>query len=463
MLKPVSLSPFRLSSLLRLEKDPKLALQLFLNPNPNRHPNHTPWSLKPFRYSLLSYDLIIAKLGRAKMFDELDQILSRLKLETRFSPTEIIFCNIITYYSRARLPEKALVMYDQIPSFRCRRSVKSLNTLLNGLLTCSEFDKMRRIFLGIERLACPDAATYNIMMNASRALGDLDCAWKLLDEMRERGVQPNEVTFSTLICALCEGLKLKEALKLKRDMLRDYKVRPGYYVYASLIKGLCGMDELTLAVKLKDEMLENKMEMKPAIYTTLIRSLFRSGRKAEASEILEEMKRNGCRPDAVTYNALITGSCEERDFELALRLLGEMNEKGLKPDCVTYNILIHGYCKERKLSEAVDLFEDMPRLGCEPDVISHRILLDGLLDDQRLEGAAALLDEMIFKGYSPHSATTSRFVDLLLQQGNEGLLLIVLNSLAKGNLVDPKSWNMAVSTVCENDEPLNLCDIVECS
>lgn len=33
---------------------------------------------KPFRYNLRHYDLIIAKLSRAKMFDEMQQILHQL-------------------------------------------------------------------------------------------------------------------------------------------------------------------------------------------------------------------------------------------------------------------------------------------------------------------------------------------------------------------------------------------------
>ncbi|XP_021769765.1 putative pentatricopeptide repeat-containing protein At1g53330 [Chenopodium quinoa] len=447
-LKPFS--PFRLSALLRQQKDPKLALNLFLNPNSNN---------KPYPYSLLSYDLIITKLGRAKMFDELELILSKLKLETRFTPTEIIFCNVITYYAQARLPERALHVFDEIPSFRCPRTVKSLNTLLNGLLICREFDKLERVFVGIDWFASPDVCSYNIMINSYRVRNDMESAWKMFDEMRERRVRPNEVTFSTLITGLCASLKVKEALRLKKDMTRVYNVEPTFYVYASLIKGFCEIKELNLAFKLKDEMLEKNVEVDSAIYTTLISGLFKVGRKDEVVVVLEEMKRIGCLPNTVTYNALISGYCAEKRFDLALEVLNEMEGKTCKPDVISYNVLIKAYFNEGKIREATDLFEDMPRRGCKPDVVSYRIVVQGLLSGMKLKEVAFILDEMVFKGYAPHLLTVNKFMNLLCEEGDLELLFEVVNILAKGNYIDTNSWTLAVSAISSNYELLDFHDV----
>ncbi|KMT05259.1 hypothetical protein BVRB_7g173990 [Beta vulgaris subsp. vulgaris] len=456
MEKLKAVSPFRLAALLRREKDPKLALQLFLNPNSNPNSTH-----KPYPYSLLSYDLIITKLGRAKLFEELELILSKLKLETRFTPSEIIFCNIITYYARARLAERALHVFDEMPSFRCGRTVKSLNTLLNGLLICREFDKMQKVFVGLDWFACPDACTYNIMINACRVQDDMVGAWELFDEMRNRGIRPNEVTFSTLITGLCRSLKVNEALKLKKDMFKVYNVEPTSYVYASLIKGLCEIKELSLAFQLKDEMLERNIQVDSAIYTTLITGLFKVGRNNEVYVVLEEMKSKGCIPDTATYNALIAGHCAEKHFDLALRSLNEMEEKTFKPDVISYNVLIKAYFKEGKIKEAIDLFEDMPRRGCKPDVVSYRIVVQGLLSGMQLKEVAFMLDEMIFKGYAPHHATVDKFMNLLHEQGNLELLFEVVNSLAKGNHIDSDSWTLAISTITSKYKLLNFHDVFD--
>ncbi|KAL2943639.1 hypothetical protein RDABS01_031987 [Bienertia sinuspersici] len=456
MQKLQGISPFRLSALLRREKNPKLALQLFLNPNSSLTSNNN--YNKPFSYSLLSYDLIITKLGRAKLFDELELILSKLKLESRFTPTEIIFCNVITYYARARLAERALNVFDEMPSFRCPRTVKSLNTLLNGLLICREFDKMRKLFVVMDRFACPDVCTFNIMINACRMLNDVEGAWKVFGEMRQRRIQPNEVSFSTLIAGLCTSLKMKEALKLKKDMTRVYNVKPNLYVYTSLIKGLCETNELSLAFQLRDELLDSNVEVDSAIYTTLISGLFKAGRMDEVDVLIEEMKRVGCIPVTATYNALISGYCSEKRLDLALKCLNELEEKAYKREVISYNVLIRAYFNEGKIKEAIDLFEDMPRRGCKPDVVSYRVVVQGLLSGMKLKEVAFVLDEMMFKGYAPHLITVNKFLNLLHEEGNLELLFEVVNSLAKGNYIDTNSWHLAVSIVIAKHEVLHFVD-----
>ncbi|KAF7146812.1 hypothetical protein RHSIM_Rhsim04G0027000 [Rhododendron simsii] len=450
---PKSISPFRLASLLRLQKDPNLALHLFLNPNPNAN--------KPFRYSLLSYDLIITKLGRAKMLDEMDQILQQLKTETRFNPGEIIFCNIITFYGRARLPDRALHIFNQIPSFRCQRTIKSFNTLLNALLSCREFGKMREVFVGLNRFVAPDACSYNVLIRAGCLMNDLGSAREVFDEMQKRGVRPDAVTFGTLISGLCAGGKLDEAFKLKEDMERGFRVRLDGFVYASLIKGLCKVNELSLAFKLKDEMLERRVELDSAVFSTLISALFKAGRKGDVVGVLKEMKENKCKLDAITYNAMIYGYCQEKDFDAAFGVLSEMEKRRCKPDVVCYNVIIGGFCREGKFREATELFEDMPRRKCAPDVVTYRTLFSGLCDGKQFQEAALILDEMVFKDYSPSAASIVKFVDELCQAGNLKLLWTILNSLAKGNLIDSVTWGRVIPMVCENNKLLNASALIE--
>ncbi|KAF3437882.1 hypothetical protein FNV43_RR20638 [Rhamnella rubrinervis] len=458
MKTPKPISPFRLSSLLRLQKDPNLALKLFQNPNPQHPKAH-----KPFRYSLLSYDLIVTKLGRVKMFDQMEQILQQMKQETRFDPPEILFCNVISFYGRARLPHRAVQMFDQMPSFRCQRTVKSFNSLLDALRRCGELPKVREIFMGMENYVNPDACTYNILIKACCVNGSLDDAWVVFDEMRRKGVRPNVVTFGTLIYGLCVDSRLKEAFKLKEDMKRIYGVKPNAFVYTSLIKGLCKIGELSLAFRLKEEMVTNKIELDAAVYSTLINALFKVGRKGEVSGNLEEMSVYGCKPDTVTYNAVINGFCKEKDFEAAFRILDEMVKNNCKPDIISYNVIIGGLCKEGKWIEANDLFEDLPRRGCSPDVVSYRTIFDGFCSWRRFKEAIFILEEMVFKGYGPYSASANKLLVGLCEEGNVEDLWKALNCLvnAKENVVDLDTWGLVISIVCKMDKLSNAFNLVD--
>ncbi|KAF3501834.1 hypothetical protein F2Q69_00044402 [Brassica cretica] len=277
-------------------------------------------------HSLLCYDLIITKLGSSKMFHELDQVLLQLKSDTRIVPTEILFCNVINYFGRRRLPTCALHVFVEMPQYRCQRTVK-------------------------------------------------------------------------------------EALKMKHDMLKVYGVCPTVHTYASLIKALCQIGELSLAFKLKEEAYEGKIKVDSAIYSTLISSLIKAGRSDEVSGILEEMREKGCEPDTVTYNVLINGFCVENDLESAYRVLDEMVEKAVKPD---------------------------------------------------FEEAAVVLDEMMFKGYKPRRDRLEIFLQRLCESGKLEILGKVISSLSKGNAVDADSLldhfscKVSVAVLGGEDMKLNL-------
>ncbi|XP_065851725.1 putative pentatricopeptide repeat-containing protein At1g53330 [Euphorbia lathyris] len=432
-----TISSFRLSSLLRMQKDPKLALNLFRNPNPT-----LPICNKPFHYSLLNYDLIITKLGRAKMFNDMEEILLQLKGETRFAPKEAFFCNIITFYGRSGLLNNALKVLDEMPNFSCQRTVKSYNSLLNVFMMCKKFDMMRELFVDIEAHSRPDTCTYNILIRGLTLEGRLDDAWKLFDEMRKRDVIPDSVTFGTLINGLCLESRLEEAFKLKKYMVEVHGVSPDRYVYTSLIKGLFRVGEVDSAFVLKEEMVRDGVKLDAVIYSTLLDGLLKVGRKEEAFGVVEELKSKGCKPDIVTYNVIINGLCKDKDFETAYKILEEMKEKGCKPDIISYNVILSELCKDGKWSEAKDLFEDMPKLGCAPDVVSYRIIFDALCNGMQFKEATFVLDEMIFKGFAPRSPHLCKFVNLLFQERLDDLLVSVLTILGKADLLDMDFWEM---------------------
>ncbi|KAK7313152.1 hypothetical protein VNO77_37614 [Canavalia gladiata] len=455
MATPKPISPFRLSSLLRSQKDPSLAFQLFLNPNPNPNPNDP----RPFRYSLLSYDLIITKLGRAKMFPQMEQVLQLLQRQTRFQIPEPLFCHVISFYGRARLPARAIRMFLSIPSFRCTRTLKSFNSLLHALLTCHDFHTMEQFLSRVHEFGTPDACTYNILINACSLRGDAERALELFDEMRTRGVRPNVVTFGTLINLLCKNSRLREAVKVKEDMEMIFKLKPNAYVYTNLIKGVCEIGEFDWAFRMKDEMVRNNLRLDVVVYNTLISVLFKAGKKKEGFRVLEEMRKGGCKPDSVTCNVLIGEFCREGNFEEAYRVLDGM--EGVKPDVFGYNVVIGWLCKEGKWKEANDLFQDMPRRRCIPDVVTYRTLFDGLCRWKQFAEAGLVLEEMIFKGFVPLSRSLNEFFCGLCHEGHFELLLTVLSGLGRGSFCNEDIWKTVVSLVCKSEklpEPFELFD-----
>ncbi|KAK7405337.1 hypothetical protein VNO78_06579 [Psophocarpus tetragonolobus] len=449
--KPIS--PFRLTSLLRSTKDPTLALELFLNPNP-MHP-----TTRPFRYSLRSYDILITKLARAKLFPQMDQILHHLLHNTRLQVPEPLLCHVITLYARARLPSCAVKTFLSAPS----PSLKSFNTLLHALLTCKDFPSLKRLIPRVVLFGGPDACTYNILIRACAVTNNgITHAQNLFDEMCTCGIRPNQVTFGTLINLLCKepNLHLKEAFKVKFHMERVFKVKPNVFVYTNLIKGVCEVGDFDCAFRLKDEMVRNNLRLDAIVYNTLVSALFKAGKKDLGFTILDEMKSSGVKPDAVTCNVLIGEFCRDGNLEEVYRVLDDGVE-GVKPDVFGYNVVIGWLCKEGKWKEADDLFRDMPRRQCVPDVVTYRTVFDGFCQWMQFEEARLVLEEMIFKGYVPCSSSLNEFVGRLCKEGNFEFLGKVLSGMSGGGFCNEDVWKTVVSLVCQSEKLLGNSELFE--
>ncbi|KAF3774374.1 putative pentatricopeptide repeat-containing protein [Nymphaea thermarum] len=450
-----TLNPYSVSLLIRQQKDPVVALKLFENPNPDADPK------KPFRRSYLSYDLVVERLGRARMFPEMERVISMMKSERpRFVPKEPLFCNVIRSYGRSRLPGPAIRTFDSMPSFGCKRTARSVNSLLNALFNCRQFEKIRDLQDNLNSLCVPDACTYNILIKACCSNDSIGEARDLLSEMIERRIRPNGVTFGTLISYLCRRSDLDAAFRLKEEMWRIHHLEPTLVVYTSLIKGLCVANDLPAAFRLKEEMEASGIVSDAAVYATLMTGLFRSGRREKVDAVMKEMKANGCEADTVFYNSMINGFCKNGDFDAAFSAFDEMVGKKLKPDVFTFNTLIGSLCAAGRVRDAMDVFEDMPRWECLPDVVTYRMVFDGLCDAGELEDAAFLLDEMLFKSFIPHGVNLKKFIDSICKTCNLKLLESILTSVSS-TAADLPMWEVAIQRVCGNCDRDELCRLLD--
>ncbi|CAA6661145.1 unnamed protein product [Spirodela intermedia] len=344
---------------------------------------------------------------RARMFSEMEQILDQMGKETRFCTKEVLFCNVISSYGRARLAYPAVRTFLRIPSFRCQRTIRSFNSLLHALLHCRDFAAVEEFCRDMESYAVsPDTCTYNILINAYYSVRMPDRAWDLFVEMRRRGIQPSAVTFGTLISFLCSNSMLKRAFELKEEMMRLHN------------------------------MSDEGVRLDAAVYSTLIKALFEAGRKGEVVSLLEEMRASKLEPDAVCYNAIISGFCGENDFTAAFG-----------PDVVSYNVILSRLCRQGRYEDARELFDDMPRRGCLPTF--------------RWKKAVTLLEEMMFKGYRPRPESLSRVVDGLGEADDVDSLVSLVAAAARGNSTDLSMWNTLTQRICREFDQVEACRLVD--
>jgi len=178
-----------------------------------------------------------------------------------------------------------------------------------------------------------DVVSYNTVIKGFAQAGMLPKCFDCLHEMREHGLEPDDVTFGTML-----------------DMcIADNDMNAANEVVDLLVRGDRPVDTV--------------------MCTLFIKGLVRAQKLPKALELYEEMKRRkseGTRPDIVTYSVLIKAFVDTHDLERALMLVEDMAEAGHSPDDIILTHLLEGcrYVGNHALGKR--LFDDMLAAGVKP-------------------------------------------------------------------------------------------------
>lgn len=184
-----------------------------------------------------------------------------------------------------------------------------------------------------QRAADPivDTVSYNTVIKGYAKQGDYAKCLICLKDMLTRGIEPDDVTFGTLLDA-CIGTNQMGAT-----------------------------DEIVALFLARDKPMDTVM------HTLFMKGLVRAKCVPKALELYEEMKRReGSHPDIVTYSVLIKALVDNKDMDRALELMQDMIQAGLTPDDIILTHLLEGCRLLGNHELGKKLFDDMLALGVKP-------------------------------------------------------------------------------------------------
>ncbi|XP_057491113.1 pentatricopeptide repeat-containing protein At2g13420, mitochondrial-like [Actinidia eriantha] len=202
----------------------------------------------------------------------------------------------------------------------------------------------------------------------------------LLDEMRERGIEPDVTSYSILLHVYSRAHKPTLSLD-KLKMMKSQGICPTVATYTSVVKCLCSC-----------------------------------GRIEDAEELLNEMVCNGVSPSAATYNCFFKEYRGRKDADTALKLYRKMKEESPHlPSIHSYNILVVMFVKLSQMEIVKEIWDDMKASGAGPDLDSYTLLIHALCEKKMWKQACQFFVEMIEKGILPQKVTFETLYRGLIQ------------------------------------------------
>ncbi|XP_057422125.1 pentatricopeptide repeat-containing protein At5g39710-like [Lotus japonicus] len=291
------------------------------------------------------------------------------------------------------------------------------NEVIKGL--CAEAWWMREAQKLVEEKNLNPERALGVWINISM-LENLRHAVELYDQMRVRGLSPNESTYTTLIDAICKQVPVgNEAYTFLREMI-DSGFSPSRLhadTYEKLIEGMC-----------------DPWNRSPS----------------EAFDLFREMLRRGVSPNKHTYNSLMNVYCVvEGEFSKAFHIHDEIMKKGFLPDfvckfspsLVTYNALIYGCCSLGRVEEAVGIMRGMVEMGLSPDDVSYSLVISGFLRTGEMKRAFDMFHEKEMNENGKY-----------WQHG----LFDIYSSLMDGDLFDEVMYTSLINTYLDEAEWLKV-------
>merc|ERR1740138_1064475 len=198
--------------------------------------------------------------------------------------------------------------------------------------------------------------------------------------MKQRDIQPNTITFNTILNAFAHGGVMNRVPALLEDMKNAVPaVEPDIVTYSTIVKGFCNAGHLDRALKvLKDMHASGKYKPDEVMYNSLLSGCAKEHRPDEALQLLQDMKKSGIPPSNYTLSMLVKlmGRCKR--LNQAFAMIDDIRkEYGLKINVQVYTCLIQGCFNANQPAKAIALHEKVIKEGLHPDAMVYTVLVRG--------------------------------------------------------------------------------------
>ncbi|KAK6117590.1 hypothetical protein DH2020_048669 [Rehmannia glutinosa] len=249
-------------------------------------------------------------------------------------------------------------------------------------LSEKSMDKARFAFSEIDH---PTLPIWNHMIRGLSQSDSPGDALFLFDEMRERGLRGDNLTF-IFVCKACA--RVSEVLYGKRVHVHVLKLGFGSYLYVcnALVHmyGFCG--ELGFSRRVFDEMAERDL----VSWNSLICAYSQCSKYEEVLGLFDVMRVENVKADAVTMVKVVLACNYLGEWELLDSMVEYIEDNCVEIDVYLGNTLIDVYGRRGSIALARCFFDRM----AEKNVVSWNAMIIGAAKSGDLVAAKKLLDEM---------------------------------------------------------------------
>jgi pentatricopeptide repeat protein len=297
--------------------------------------------------------------------------------------------SMIKAYGRARDTKRVWELWDQMASDGAQLTSVTLGCMVEALVANGQSIEAWQLVQDLlkDEIAGPLVNTVicSTILKGFAYAKDTEKVMAVYKEMHHHHIQPNTITFNTILNAFAQCGTMQYAPELLVDMRKATPaVEPDIVTYSTLVKGYCY-----------------------------------AGCLDRALQVFKDMQEEGkCIPDEVLFNSLLGGCAKEFRLEEALQLLNDMRKSGIAPSNYTLSMVVKLMCRCRRLEQAFTMLEDISKeYNFKINIQVYTCLIQGCFHNWQPEKALTVYDKIINESLVPDSMTYTVLVRGCLRAG----------------------------------------------
>ncbi|DBA86091.1 TPA: hypothetical protein ACH3X1_005611 [Trebouxia sp. C0004] len=308
-----------------------------------------------------------------------------------------------------------------------------INAYVQALVHQGEWSEAQKHFKHLlgrgSRVRAP-IVTINTIMAAYMKQGMFEQVQQVFDDMYTAGLQPNIMTYVTLLSSYAELGNWQGAMQVLNHMCRtQVAIVPNTlsfnHVLAALHKAAtqsCTPDmRVTLAesgVNVFNLMLSReRTPPDTSTYDTLMALMTHVGAAGQALHVHQLKLQQGLSANGAGLMRIISCCSQLGQWDKAYAAWTGLQAAGMQPDGACLNALLAALQAAKQWHHVVQVFQAARQTQVHPDSAAYNTVLAALLDAEQLQGSVCIVNDMRLQHLPVETASCDRMVLMLMMTG----------------------------------------------
>ncbi|XP_062030038.1 pentatricopeptide repeat-containing protein At1g10910, chloroplastic isoform X2 [Rosa rugosa] len=336
---------------------------------------------------------IIRHFGMLKRWHDLSQLFEWMQQNGKISASS--YSSYIKFMGKSLNPVKALEIYNSIQDESTKKNVHICNSVLGSLVRRGKFDGSIKLFHQMKQDGLtPDAVTYSTLLaGCIKFKHGYSKALELVQELQNNELQMDRVIYGTLLAICASNNKWEEAESYFKQM-KDEGHIPNEFHYSSLLNAYSISGNYKKADDLVQDMKSAGLVPNKVILTTLLKAYVRGGLFEKSRDLLAELEALGYAEDEMPYCLLMDALAKAGRIQDAKLVFDEMKEKSVRSDGYSYSIMISAFCRGGLVDDAKQLAKDFERTYDKYDLVMLNTMICAYCRAGEMDSVMEMLRKM---------------------------------------------------------------------